>query len=89
MALTRRVVNANNCPHTLKYLVHPNPRFRAKELQSSFPVATLHGPLSLFHLGIKLLADCHWTKDKGEDKADAFREKAKEYILSQFDNKNV
>lgn len=89
MSLVRRVINADNCPHTLAYLVYPNPRFRSRELQSSFPIATRHGPTSLFHIGIKLLADCHWYRDRGEDGDDAFKEKIKDFILANYDNKNV
>merc|ERR1711923_324867 len=89
MSLTRRVVKADNCPHTLRYLQLPNPRFRAKELQSSFPIATRHGPTSLFHLGIKLLESCQWVRTRGEDKNESFKAMAKKHILESFDNKNV
>ena len=89
MALTRRVIKAESCPHTLQYLVRPNPRFRGREFQTSFPIATRHGPTSVFHLGVKLLADCQWVRKRGEDTKDAFKELAKSYILESFDNKNV
>merc|ERR1711923_429452 len=89
MSLTRRVVKADNCPHTLRYLQLPNPRFRAREWQSSFPIATRHGPTSVFHLGVKLLSDLQWVKNRGEDTRDQFKEMSKQFILASFDNKNV
>ena len=89
MSLTRRIIKDEACPHTLAYLVRPNPRFRSQELKSSFPIATRHGPISMFHCGLKLLSNCHWMRDKGNDKNDAFKVMAKEYILSSYDNKNV
>ena len=89
MSLVRRVINAESCPHTLQYLVKPNPRFRAREWQSSFPIATRHGPTSVFHLGVKLLSDLQWVKNRGEDTRDHFKEMSKQFILASFDNKNV
>lgn len=51
MSLTRRIINDDACPHTLAYLVRPNLRFKSQELKSSFPIATRHDPISLFHCG--------------------------------------
>ena len=83
------MVNADNGPHTLTYLVRPNPRFRNRELQSSFPIATKHGPKSLFHLGIKLLEDFQWIRNRGEDTKEEFKVMCTDYILAHYDNKNV
>ena len=39
---------------------------------AAFPIATRYGPVSLFHISIQLLANCHWVRDRGEDNEDIF-----------------
>ena len=90
MVLVRRAILEGQCPKTMKFVKMPSENSRLKRIDDRLARDTRHADNAQLVVGIKLLNQMHWYRDKGKkESAKTFKKKAKEFLLANFDNQNI